>query len=298
MCACCCLHEQIWSRIWTESGIRNQNLCFKWFLEQWSSVFLSLCISDWNISCTIPLNIVVKFSHALQKSWQTEQQEHCVEKSLVDSDSRGRLPSFSWVSEVQQSSLGASCKWHFTGNSPFLTSTSAGISAEIYHGFRSSFTQLLAVSPADMLWISCGIIWTKNWQQYLWTHPWFINVHQAAAQCLPYDIVLSFIASPSLVDFKGLCKNPIIPWYLQVEQGMHKAGSMAGEENSASRACPVASTQTCHVLIPFPAASEASKEISKIINRIQSTCGKCPKEKWAVPHWLMQHTWRQHRPFL
>lgn len=38
----------------------------------------------------------------------------------------------------------------------------------------------------------------------------------------------------------------------------------------ASRACPAANSQACHVLIQFPAVYEASKEINKEINRPQS----------------------------
>lgn len=118
-----------------QSGIRKQNLYFRYCFRQWTSVFLSLCISEWNISCTISLNIVVKVSHLSQATWQTEYWVQCVGKSLVDSDSRGRLPrgiiflGFWGPAEFSVSCQQVSCKWHFTGTSlppvwgPLLKST-------------------------------------------------------------------------------------------------------------------------------------------------------------------------------
>lgn len=119
--AAVCMNRCHWET--GQTGIRKQNLYFRYCFRQWTSAFLAFCIWDWNISYTISLNIVVKVSHLLQGTWQTEYRVHCVGKPLADSDSRGRLPrgiiflGFWGPAEFPVSSQQVSCNWHFTGTS-------------------------------------------------------------------------------------------------------------------------------------------------------------------------------------
>lgn len=102
---------------------------------------------------------------------------------------------------------------------------------------------------------------------------------------------------------KGSVKVPLSPLYLQVEEKTHEVGSDLrghkgrwGEWSTPSMACSQQPGPPCPV--QFPAVTEASEEISKIISGIQSTHWKCPKEKKAVLHRHIRHSWRQHELFV
>ena len=117
------------------------------------------CISDWNFSCNIRWDNVMKASHVLQKSWKTSYLVHYVEKSLVDSDSRGRLPK-------PHGFLGCSMSGRAPCELPAgllavaihgqLLSTCVKTSAEIYHCARALFHP---ISSCLTCWRAVNRMW-------------------------------------------------------------------------------------------------------------------------------------------